>query len=91
MQLDSLVNVNYNHKSALASLRTTISRTTILPARILDACTDHSDVIHCVLGPHQSKDHPRLFCESEIQRKPKTEKLLIHSTSHIPHRQPTTI
>lgn len=81
LPLVSLADVNYNHKSALASLRTTVSRPIILPARILDASIDHSDVIHCAQGPHQSKeenlDHARLFCESKIQHKPRPDKLQI--------------
>jgi hypothetical protein len=86
--LVSLADVNYNHKSALASLRTTISRSTILPARFPDASIDHSDVIHCAQGPHHSKeenlDSAQLFCESELQQKPRPDKLLTHSTSDIP-------
>jgi len=69
----SLVDVNYNHKSVLASLRAAISMTTVLLARILDASIDHSDVIYCAQGPHQcteeNLDLARLFRE---QNKPRT-------------------
>lgn len=69
----SSADVNYNHKSALASLRAAISTTTVLPARILNDSIDHSDVIHCAQGPHQSKgkilNRARLFCEEKIHQK----------------------
>lgn len=69
----SLADVNYNHKSVLASLRAAISMTAVLLARILDASIDHNDVIHCTQGPHQcteeNLDLVRLFRE---QNKPRT-------------------
>jgi hypothetical protein len=61
----SLADVNYNHKSVLASLRAAISMTTVLLARILDASIDHNDVIHCAQGPHQCTEEnldPALDC-----------------------------
>jgi len=74
----SLADVNYNHKSVLASLRAAISMTTVLLDRILDASIDHNDVIHCAQGPHQcteeNLDLARLFRE---QNKPRTETLCI--------------
>lgn len=74
----SLADVNYNHKSVLASLRAAISTTTVLLAGILDAPIDHSDVTHCAQGPHhcteENFDLARLFRE---QNKPRTETLCI--------------
>jgi len=74
----SLADVNYNHKSVLASLRAAISMTTALLARILDVSIDHNDVIRCAQGPHhcteENLDLSRLFRE---QNKPRNEMLCI--------------
>jgi len=80
----SLADVNYNHKSVLASLRAAISMTTVLLAGILDASIDHNDVTHCTQGPHhcteENLDLSRLFRE---ENKPRSETLCI--SQHFTH------